>query len=146
MVPLVVILLVLAAAARPVPARQTPGERAVLRLASDIHAAELRRDATILDRAWAPDYVETNQFGVVHSKAERLAEVRSGANVFETIRQREVRVRVYGETAVVTERLDVRGKVAGRSVADVVRVLTVFVERDGRWQAVAAQYTRVVGE
>ena len=137
-----IVTLTLALIAAPVTlARQGTGEESLRQAASAIHAAELRNDAAFLDRAWAPDYTETNQFGVVHNKAERLAEVRSGANVFETIRQVAVRVQVFGEAAVVTERLDVKGKVAGRPVGDAVRALTVFVKRDGRWQAVTMQQT-----
>src|SRR6266508_4377093 len=50
---------------------------AIIKLGRDLAGAESRSDATLLYCVWAAASTEINQFGVVHTKAERLAEVRS---------------------------------------------------------------------
>src|SRR5947209_1683115 len=131
----------LAGAARQ---RATDG-RAAAHLAREIAAAEARGDVKFLATAWAPDYTEINQFGVVRTKAERLAGMRVKETVFQSIRVLEDNVRAYGDTAVVALRLAVKGTVRGKPIDGEVRALNVFVKRGHRWQAVATQYTRVTG-
>src|SRR5438067_2937977 len=126
-------------------AQQRADGRAAARLARDIAAAEARGDANFLNGAWAPDYTEINQFGAVRTKAERLAGVRAKETVFQSIRVLEDHVRAYGDTAVVALRLAVKGKLRGKPIDGDVRALGVYVKRGPRWQAVAAQYTRVQG-
>jgi ketosteroid isomerase-like protein len=126
---------------RPIAA--APSEVETLQLTWDVAAAEVRGDAAFLDRAWAPEFTVTSQFGRVSTKAEQLAIVRSGANRFESIEVTDARARLYGDTAVVTQQLRLRGQVAGTPVDGAVRALSVCVKRDGRWQVVATQYTRV---
>jgi hypothetical protein len=125
----------------PLAAAATEAE--LVQLSRDVAAAEVRGDAAYLDGAWAPEFTVTSQFGQVSSKAEQLAIVRSGANRFDSIEVRDARARVYGDAGMVSEVLVLKGQVAGRPVEGTVRALTVWVRKDGRWQAVATQYTRV---
>jgi hypothetical protein len=60
-----------------------------------------------LSRVWADDLTFTNPLGVVQTKAERLAEIRSGGRKLDAVDIDDIQVRVYGETAVVTSRSDV---------------------------------------
>ena len=117
--------------------------RGAAQLARDIAAAEVRGDVKVLTSAWAPDYTEITQFGLVRTKAERLASVRAKETTFQSIRVLENNVRAYGDTAVVALRLAVKGKIRGKSIDGEVRSLSVYVKRGPRWQDVATQYTRV---
>jgi ketosteroid isomerase-like protein len=53
----------------------------------------------------------------------------------------DVRVRAFGETAVVTGRTHGRGEYGGVPYDVTIRFTDVFVHRAGRWQAVASQAT-----
>jgi hypothetical protein len=52
-------------------------------------------------------------------------------------------VRVYGETAVVTERFTTKVVAGGRPVDSLFQHTDVFVKQDGGWRCVARHATRV---
>ena len=52
-------------------------------------------------------------------------------------------MRIYGEVAVVTGRATPKGVADGREFVDPVRYSRVYVKRDGRWQVVLFQQTRI---
>src|SRR5437868_8540129 len=59
--------------------------------------ALLKHDTAALERIWADDYTFINGQGAVLTKAERLANAKSGATKLETIKQEsDVKVRAYG--------------------------------------------------
>jgi ketosteroid isomerase-like protein len=53
-----------------------------------------------------------------------------------------VRVRVHGDTAVITGRATVEVRMAGRAATVPLRFLDVWVKREGRWRLLAWQSTR----
>ena len=56
----------------------------------------------------------------------------------------EVKVRAYGETAVVTSRWTIKGTAKGKDISGQYRSTEVWVKRAANWQEVASQATRVV--
>ena len=52
-------------------------------------------------------------------------------------------VKIYGDTAVVWFTLHLVGPSQGRRLELTLRYLDVFVLREGRWQCVASQSTKV---
>jgi ketosteroid isomerase-like protein len=50
-------------------------------------------------------------------------------------------VRVYGDTAVVTARADVKGHQLGEDFSGPYRYTRVWVRRNGQWQTVSYQAT-----
>ena len=55
----------------------------------------------------------------------------------------EMKVRVYGDTAVVTGQSTVKGMFKTQDISGKYRWTDVFVKRDGKWQIVNAQLTPV---
>ena len=102
--------------------------------------ALLRSNTTALDEIFADDYIVTNQSGQVQTKAQMMSALKSGALKFESVVEDDVSVRVYGRAAVVTGRAT--SKHEGRDTTQ-VRFTRVYVKRQGRWQAVAYQVTRI---
>ena len=94
-------------------------------------------NAAVLDSILANDFIHVLPFGFV-SKQEQLEFVRkhprSGR---ETRRFEELRVRVYGNTAIANGIVDATE--AGTAQAKRTMFTDVFVLRQGRWQAVNAQ-------
>lgn len=63
-------------------------------------AALLQRDIPALEKIWADDYVFVNASGDVLTKAQRLANVKSGATTLDSIKEEEeIIVRAFIKTA-----------------------------------------------
>lgn len=99
--------------------------------------------------AWAAmlaaDWSVTHITGAVITKAEALQMCKTSAAPIVRFDIDDVRVRLFGDTAVVTGRSKVA--VGGGSPVDItLRFTDVFIRRKGRWQVVASHATRVAPE
>lgn len=103
--------------------------------------ASLRRDAEFSLRTLAEDYVAITPLGQVTTKQETLAARRSGQLRYESMNVTDMVVRLYGDTAVVTARADVKGHQLGEDFSGPYRYTRVWVRRNGHWQAVSYQAT-----
>lgn len=122
---------------------QSKAEREVLAANAAFDRAIVARDAVAYERILADDFILTGADGTVSDKKVEIAKVRSGDLTFESGKSDDVRVKVYGNTAVVTGRFTAKGKNAGRDFTFVERYTAVFVKRNGRWQMVAEQATEI---
>lgn len=125
-------------------AAQADREKAVREVLRQMIDADLKDDAAELDRTLAPDYVIIRDNGVVRSRAETLAGIRTHSTKFDAFELSDVQVRFYGDTAVVTFHANIHGSRAGKDMSGQFRETRVFVNRDG-WRAVLAQRTRISG-
>jgi FKBP-type peptidyl-prolyl cis-trans isomerase len=98
--------------------------------------ALIGKDTAALDRILADDYLATSHLGVAGTKAEAIEQVKSGALKVESLVADDERVRVYGATAVITGRATINHQ-------QELRYTEVWVKRQGRWQAVSWQGTRI---
>jgi len=103
--------------------------------------AQIHRDAEFSQRTLAEDYVAISPLGQVTFKQDTLSARKSGQLRYETINVTEMNVRVYGDTAVVTARADVKGHQLGEDFSGPYRYTRVWVRRTGHWQAVSYQAT-----
>lgn len=139
----------------PLPASVQTMEREANRTESktqeEIRRLESRRlrammdaNTAVLDRILADDLTYTHSNGAVDTKASFLAALKSGKLTYESVTTHEVRVRVHGESAVVTGRGAMKVKAGDRELDMAVRFTDVYAKRDGRWQMIAWQSTRIV--
>jgi ketosteroid isomerase-like protein len=108
--------------------------------------AVLRADVAALDPMLASDLTYCHSTGVVDSKSQFLAKIKSGELKYEAFQHRDQLVRIYGNTAVITGVTNLRlGAPAqgGTAQEAVMRFTTVYVKQNGRWQQVAWQTTRL---
>jgi ketosteroid isomerase-like protein len=103
--------------------------------------ASLRRDADFVQRTLAEDYVAITPLGQVTTKRDTLSARRSGQLRYQAIDVSDMVVRVYGDTAVVTARADVKGRQLGEDFSGPYRYTRVWVRHNGRWQTVSYQAT-----
>src|SRR6266516_5079172 len=109
--------------------------------------ALLQRDAAALEQIWADDYTFTNGAGETHSKAQRLANLKSGATSLDSISEEEdMKVRVYGNVAVATSRVTIKGQYSGKQTSGQYRSIHVWVKGAAGWQLVANQLTPVAAQ
>ena len=115
-------------------------EQAVTERVSAFLAAMRKGDTAAIAPFYADDYTATTETGGVQTKAQRLEWAKGDAARLSTLDYQDLKVRVYGETAVVTGLAASRG--AGG--AQVNRRFThVWVRQGGEWRMVAAQTTPV---
>jgi ketosteroid isomerase-like protein len=140
MKPLLVIVALLLPAAS-VTLGQTPGkiEQELLKVNQAYDNALVRGDAAALDRLYSDEFVYTTPDGEVRDKSQQLAFTRSGDLRLESGRSDDVKVRVYGNTAVMTGRFTATGKFKDRVIDIQERYTAVWVKRRGTWQLVAEQ-------
>lgn len=110
------------------------------------HVAALRTgDLAALERLWAADFQFVAPNGLTITRDAYLAMLKRQAVVYEKLELSAVKVRVFGDAAAVTGRVDVRGTAMGHIVDGVDDFLTLYVKRDGRWQQAATHMLRVPG-
>jgi ketosteroid isomerase-like protein len=119
--------------------RNTKTEQELLKANQEYDTALLRGDAVALDRLYADEFVYTNPDGEIRYKAQQLAFTRSGDLKFESAQSSDVKVRVYGKTAVMTGRFNAKGTFKGKTIDVRERYTAVWVKQNGRWQLVAEQ-------
>jgi ketosteroid isomerase-like protein len=116
---------------------------AVRKAETDRFAAMLKADVAALDKLLAEDLTYTHGDGRVIGKAAFLSDFRTGAFKYTTIEPTDVSVRVFGDVAVVTGGAAMH-VVNNGAPADIrIRYTDVHVRRNGAWQMVAWEATRL---
>jgi ketosteroid isomerase-like protein len=117
-------------------------EQEVRQMIEKYRAAILKRDIPTLEQIWADDYVFVNAAGDVLTKAQRLANIKSGATSLDSIDDKEnITVRVYQNSAVATSRVTLKGQYSGQPVSGQYRSTHVWVKGPTGWQLVSNQLT-----
>ncbi len=133
---LVAITVMLAQVNRP---GESQAEQAVLATDRELDRAWNIKDRKALDELWTDDYLFIGWTGEIMNKRERLAAIQSGAFQVQSVESDEVKVRVFKDVAFLTDRERIRtnqGEVTVRSTR-------AFIFREGRWQLITAQKTRI---
>jgi uncharacterized protein (TIGR02246 family) len=94
-------------------------------------------DAEALNRLFSDDLLITVPSMAPMTKAEVLGVTRSGRLKFPRYESSDVSVRVYGDAAVVTGRLQRTRAMGDRVMEDDWRFTKVFVRQAGSWRVVA---------
>jgi ketosteroid isomerase-like protein len=115
-------------------------EQTVLKLTQEWLDAENGIDRAVLNRIIADDFLGTGPTGATVTKTEVIPAEGSGGHGL-AISGQDIKVRVFGDTAIVT----------GRGVPKVkdhpeLRFTVVFVKRADRWQMVAGHLSPVPQE
>ena len=101
-------------------------------------------DREAINAILAPDWTVVDIAGRVLTKEEVLEEAfGTGDRKIETMRIDNVRVRPFGEMAVVTGRTVAAGSYQGKRSEVELRFTDVFARPKGVWQIVASQGTAV---
>jgi len=124
----------------------TSTEQAVQQQDQERIRAQISADSVALRRIYADDFLGIGRTGVVRNKAEVIADFTSHALTYQSITTAEVRVRVYGNTAVETGRSTMVGQDRGKPVPRDNRFTRVWVMTAGRWQLVANHYSLMTSQ
>lgn len=114
-------------------------QKIVAALDTEYQAAVKRNDVATMDRILADDFVLITGQGKSFTKADLLAEARSGDYVYERQDELEQTVRVWGDTAVVTALLWVKGTHKGEPFDYKLWFSDTYVRTPEGWRYVLGQ-------
>jgi ketosteroid isomerase-like protein len=122
---------------------QTSVEREIKSLEEARNQAVLHGDVTALDRMTSDDYTFITLKGELRTKGDILKGFASGSFHYESREISDLKVRVYGDMAVVTGRSVQKGMENGKDYSGDYRFTRVYVKEKGRWLTVALQTTLI---
>ena len=144
-VTLTVMALAVAAQAQTPPQTQTGSEeQKLIKLENDWLQAFFKNDGVFADRFLADDYLGTDEHGDVRDKAQEIAEIKAGAHLSTSGLLDNIRIRVYGDAAVVTGRRIMKGLFQGKEYRSPYLWTDIFIKRGGRWQCVASHVSKAI--
>ncbi len=131
-------------------AQTAPDAAELNTLLKEFLAGASRNDASMHDRFWADDVIYTGSNGRRRGKADIMHDVRSApapkpGDPATTYSAEDIRIQQYGNTAIVAFRLV--GASAQNGKTDVANYLNTgtFLKRNGKWQVVSWQATKIPG-
>jgi len=137
---LVVALLGLLASSRAWAQTTRAAEQDIIKLEQTVTDAQFKKDRAALERLLGDDYLYTHSNGSVLNKAQEIAESMSSDVQWTDSKFADLKVRIFGDVAVLTGRQTIRGAAKGY-VPGPRRITDIFVKRNGRWQHVGGQAT-----
>lgn len=121
-------------------------KQALVQVEHDWANALVKGDVGTWSRCVANDWIGTTPEGNMVTKAGAYADLKAGLVVRELFRLDDLKVRVYGDVAIVFGLETEKSNIHGKDMSGQYRFTDVFVKRDGRWQAVASHLSRVSAE
>jgi ketosteroid isomerase-like protein len=115
----------------------------LIKLEQGWNDAFYRKDLAFIENVLAEEFVATYDDGSRGDRAKELALAREFNQQVESAVQDDFIVKVYRDTAVVWFTLNVVGVRQGQRAELTLRYTDVWTIRDGRWQCVSTQSTRV---
>jgi ketosteroid isomerase-like protein len=119
-------------------------QQVLIQLERDWDAAFLRNDVRFIENVLADEFVAVYDDGSRGDRAKELAQAAEFNKQIDSSTLDQFTVKIYGDTAVVWFSRHLVGPSQGRRLMLAFRFLDVFVWRDGRWQCVASQSTRIM--
>ncbi len=118
-------------------------EQELIKLVNDWMDAEVKADMAFLDKFIAEDCVITDPVGTVWTKAQFLAGLKSGEGAVISAVLDNMKVRVYGDAAVVTGRMTSKQTFQGKEISGQYQCTDTLVKEAGRWQVVAIHISMI---
>jgi ketosteroid isomerase-like protein len=118
-------------------------EEELKKLETDRAAAAVKGDVATLEKQTSDDYTFINLYGQMSDKAKMVNAFKTGQTKLTSNELSDMKVRVYGSTAVITGKAEVKGTLVGKDTKGEVMFTRVYVKKGASWQSVAFQQTLV---
>ena len=105
--------------------------------------AAMKADTSAMGSSMTDDYSMVTPTGAVQDKTAVLDSFKSGERKIENIQLEDTKVRVYGNSAVVTGTSNIKGTYKGQDISGKYRYTRVYVKQNGKWKTAAFQQTKV---
>ena len=119
-------------------------QQAVEKLDDELWNAGRKGDAAVFEKILADSYIRIGGNGQIFNKAETVEMYKSGRIKWDAVDLKNRKVRVYGNTGIVTREDNVKGHMGANEVSGTYRTTVVYVKtKDGQWRDVTFQTTKV---
>ena len=126
------------------PAQSAPSTESLIRgYEEELGTAMIHRDVPTLARLVGDDWTIQSESGATGTRDGFLSDIESGKLVVKSFRLHDVRIRVFGDVAMVQGFDDEESAYDGKASNGTYNWMDVWVKRDGKWVSVATQLTRV---
>lgn len=119
-------------------------EQEVLKLEQQWVDALIKADVAALEKLYTDDLTYTHSNGSVDNKRSYIEKIRSGASKYQTVDRDDIKVAVYGDTALVTCHWTPKVLSSGNQINTNARYLHVYVKTKDGWKMAAHQSTSIV--
>jgi ketosteroid isomerase-like protein len=116
-------------------------EEELLKLEEQFAEAIVKNDLEAIGRFVTDEWIIINADGGIIDKERFLGVIKSGTLTHEMMESDDIRVRLYGDSAVVSALTRSKGKFMGQEFTTHERSTDVFVRHDGQWRCVLTQLT-----
>jgi ketosteroid isomerase-like protein len=121
----------------------TNAAQELIRLEEAWNQAMIQNDTEAIRPFMADDWTIIGPEGTQSDKSTFLGLVKSGALTHDVMDCDDIKVRIYGDTAVLTARAVSGGKYQGHAFRSTERVSDVFVRQQGKWRCVLTHLSRI---
>ena len=121
------------------PDSNSNDEKVVAALDTEYQAAVQANDAAAMDRILADDFVLVTGRGTIYTKANLLEEARAKKVIYEHQEDSQQKVRVWGNTAVITALLWAKGTNQGKPFEYRLWFSDTYVRTPAGWRYVFGQ-------
>ena len=118
-------------------------EQELIDLETTWSKAIVAKDTATIASIVADDWTGQNDSGKPESKADFLADVKSGALSVTSMHNHDVSARIVRGVGIVQGADDEKSAYKGKDTSGSYTWMDVFVNREGTWQAIASQVTKV---
>jgi len=101
------------------------------------------RDIDTLETLLAEDLVYTHSSARIDTKQTLIANMKSGATVYSSVRPSDVKAQDLGDVVILTGSAQIKVFSQGKQLNFGVRFTDAYANRNGRWQMVVWQSTRL---
>ena len=115
----------------------------IKKMMGELAAALAKNDADAVAKFYADDYHLVTPAGVDQTKADRIADMKSGKSKFESFEYTDINVRTYGDMAVAISTVKAKGVLSGQSAPAETRATLVFYKTKDGWKVVSGHATPV---
>ena len=121
-------------------------ERELIKLELDWANALAKMDLAFLDQIMADDCVYTDTDGVVWTKAQMMANWKSGEDKISSFVSDNIKVRVYGDAAVALCHNISKEIFRGKDLGGEFQGTDTWIKKAGRWVCVATHQSKIAGK
>ena len=125
------------------PTAQGNAEEQIKALHEQGRQAALKGDSSFAEKYLADDYIGVGGDGQMRTKADVMQMFKSASLKYESINQRVLKIRTYGDAAVVNTEAAVKLRLNGKPTSGDFRAIFVWVKQKGKWKEVAFQSTPI---
>lgn len=119
-------------------------EQTLMKMEQEMADAILKGDTSVWDKYSDAKSVFTDPTGMMMNKAQSMAMFKSGDLKFESMKMDNMKVQMFGNTAIVTYTSMDKGTYKGRDISGEYRWTDVFTKVGGKWKLVAGQGTPIM--